>query len=308
MEYIDFGKTGIKVSKIGLGTLTMGGLQKASSQAEIRKVCEKCVERGINFCDTAQLYSSYNVAREMLKVNKETVIISKSYAWDKQTARDAVEDALKQTGKDFIDVFLMHEQESRHTMAGHNEAAMEYQKMKAEGKIKHIGVSTHKVALAQDILKFPFVEVLHPLINHRGFGLFDGSKEDMENAIQTAMQSGIAVYAMKIFGGGHLLSERKQALSYLANSNFPAVIGMSTPEEVEYNCDIIEKGFAKSEPIIQNKQITVHDWCELCGNCVSHCPQNALSIQNDKVIVDKSACVLCGYCGAHCENMCIKIF
>ncbi|MFI3167432.1 MAG: aldo/keto reductase [Bacillota bacterium] len=308
MQYIDFGNTGIKLSKIGLGTLTMGGLQKGSSNAEIAKVCERCVDRGINFCDTAQLYSSYNVAREMLKIKRDTVVISKSYAWDKKSAREAVEEALQAINRDYIDGFLMHEQESRHTMKGHAEAFLEYQKMKQEGKIRHVGISTHKVELVKDLWRFPEIEILHPLINHRGFGLFDGTKEEMEIAIENATNSGVGVYAMKIFGGGHLLSERKEALEYLSKKDFPAVIGMSLPCEVDYNCDMIEKSHSEVLPKIASKQITVHDWCELCGNCVSHCPQNALSIKNGKVQVDKNACVLCGYCGAYCESMCIKIF
>ncbi len=308
MEYIKFGNTGIKVSKIGLGTLTMGGLQKNSTQKEIDLVTARCVERGINFCDTAQLYSSYNVAKSMIERNKDTVVISKSYAWDKKTAREAVEEALKALDRDYIDVFLMHEQESKHTIKGHWEAVKEYEKMKAEGKIKHLGVSTHKIQLAKEIWRFPFIEVLHPLINHKGYGLFDGSKEDMECAIKNALDNGVGVYAMKIFGGGHLLSERKEALEYLQNSNFPAVIGMQTTAEVDFNCDFIESGSSSAVPEIQEKQITVHDWCELCGNCVASCPQKALEIKNGKVEVERGKCVLCGYCGAHCENMCIKIF
>ncbi len=308
MEYIDFGNTGIKVSKIGLGTLTMGGLQKNCAQKHVESVVARCVERGINFCDTAQLYSSYNVAKAMLERKKDAVIISKSYAWDKASAREAVEEALKALNRDYIDVFLMHEQESKHTVRGHWEAVEEYQNMKSEGKIKHLGVSTHKIELAKEIWRFPFIEVLHPLINHNGFGLFDGSREDMELAINNAISNGVAVYAMKIFGGGHLLSEREKALDYLKKANFPAVIGMSTLNEVDFNCDYIETGKSDVIAQVKSKKITVHDWCELCGNCVESCPQNALAIIDNKIQVDKEKCVLCGYCGAHCQNMCIKIF
>ena len=308
MEQIKLGTTNLKVSKIGLGTLTMGGLQRDFNIEEIDKVVARCVERGINFCDTAELYGSYNVVNSFIKRSKDAIVASKSYAYDKTTARNAVEDCLRQIGREYVDIFLLHEQESQYTMKGHMEAVEEYSKMVDEGKIKYLGVSTHKIQCVKDIVKFPFVKVCHPLINHRGFGLFDGTKQDMEQAIERAMDNGIGIYAMKIFGGGHLLSERIKALEYFKMKPYSGVIGMSDTSEVDFNCDIIENGKTIFMPKIEKKKLQIHDWCELCEECVNHCPQKALRMEKGKIRINRKKCVLCGYCGGYCKSLCIKIY
>lgn len=311
MQYNDLGKTGIKVSRLGLGSLTMAKLQKGSTKSEIKNVIASCVENGINFVDGAELYGCYDVLAEFVRQNRNVVIASKSYAYDEKGARKAVEEHLRAINRDYIDVFLMHEQEDEWTIRGHCEAFEFYEKMKREGKICAIGVSTHRVTCVKDALKFPWIDVVHPLINYKGYGIFDGTREDMENAISACSKRGIGTYSMKVFGGGHLLSERKAAVDYVLSKPYidSSVIGMSTPEEVEYNVALFEgKSTDGINADIASKQVKIQYWCEKCLKCAAVCPQNAIQLVGGHVTIDEEKCVLCGYCGSACENMCIKLF
>lgn len=311
MQYNELGKTGIKISRLGLGSLTMAKLQKNSSKEEIRNVISACVDNGINFVDGAELYGCYDVLAEFVRQNKDVVIASKSYAYDEKGARKAVEEHLRAINRDYIDVFLMHEQEDEWTIRGHHEAFEFYEKMKKEGKIRAIGLSTHRITCVKDVLKFPWIDVVHPLINYKGYGLFDGTREDMENAIRACHEKGVGTYSMKVFGGGHLLQDRKKAVDYILSKDYidSSVIGMATPEEVAHNVSLFEgcEGTV-TPPDIAKKKVKIQYWCEKCLKCASVCPQNAIHLVGENVTIDEDKCVLCGYCGSACENMCIKLF
>lgn len=310
MEYVELGNTGIIVSKLGLGALTMGKLQKGCDTKTIQRVVAQCAERGITLVDGAELYDCYEVLHEMVRANKNCVVASKSYAYDLNTAKKAFEESLREIGRDYIDIFLMHEQESEWTIKGHHEALEYYMKMKEKGYVRAVGLSTHRIECVRATAKFPEIEIVHPLINYKGYGLFDGTRKDMEDAIEDCNRRGVGTYAMKIFGGGHLLADRQEAIKYLLSNSFidACVIGMQTIDEVSFNADMFEKGTTSLDPTVMNKHVEIGDWCVKCMECAKVCPQNAISLVNNVVTVNDEKCVLCGYCGSACKEMAIKLF
>ncbi len=309
MKEVLLGKTGIKVSELGLGSLTMGGLQKGFTPEQIRPVVRAAHEVGINFVDAAELYDSYAVVKELLALNPHAVVASKSYAYDKKGAEKALMDALKAIGRDYIDIFLLHETEDLLTIRGHEEAWRYYLSMQEKGVIRAVGISTHRVAGVRGAMRYPELQIVHPLINHRGFGLFDGTREEMEAALMDAEAQGKGIYAMKLFGGGHLLSDREAAVKYFKEKSYlhAAVVGMQSPDEVHCNAALFE-GKKTPLPPIQGKKVVIQDWCVKCLSCAKKCPQNAIQKVGETVIIDEERCVLCGYCGSACPELAIKIF
>ena len=95
---------------------------------------------------------------------------------------------------------------------------------------------------ARAALKFPEIEVVHPLINIRGIGIAGGAREDMEEAVDALAEAGRGVYAMKALGGGHLIAERREAIRYALG--LPGVqsvaVGMQSEAEVDYNVALFE--------------------------------------------------------------------
>lgn len=78
------------------------------------------LEQGINFFDTAELYENYAHIREALKDwQGQTIIATKSYAYAAVTAAASLERARRELNRDYIDIILLHEQESEHTLRGH---------------------------------------------------------------------------------------------------------------------------------------------------------------------------------------------
>jgi predicted aldo/keto reductase-like oxidoreductase len=313
LQYNELGKTGISVSRLCFGSLTISPLQKNMTLQEGVKVIEKAIELGVNFIDTADLYDTYPYIKEIIKRHPEIVICSKSYAYDRKTAEATLTKALKGIRRDYIDVFMLHEQESIHTFRGHWDAVSYFLEMKEKGYIRAIGISTHMVGCVRDAWNVKEFEVIHPIINYSGIGILDGTRQQMETALQEARKGGKGIFAMKPLGGGHLVSCKEKALEYILSLPYldSIAIGMQNVAEVIYNVNYfsglpIDMNIRK-ELEAQKRSLMVHDWCEGCGSCVSSCRAGALYLYNNKVHVRTDKCFLCGYCAAKCPLFCLKV-
>lgn len=314
MQYRFLGKTGIAVSRLCFGALTIGPLQAKLPLKEGARVIRAALEAGVNFIDTAELYLTYPYIREAIRdLGRDIVICSKCYAYTCQDMKQSVNKALTELGRDYIDIFMLHEQESMLTVKGHWEAVEYLLEAKRRGVVRAVGISTHHVGGVLAAAAIPEIEVVHPLINMAGIGIRGGTKEDMLAAIRTAAAAGKGIYAMKALGGGNLLKNPEEALRYVLS--VPEVdsvaVGMRTVHEVEYNVQLFSgqqvSDFIKSAVGRQPRRLHIADWCSGCGRCAGRCPSGALSLTGGRVMVDENLCVLCGYCGPICPDFCIKV-
>lgn len=315
MEYNKLGNTNLKVSKLCFGALTIGPLQANLTIDEGSSVIVEALKHGINFVDTAQLYGTYPYIKEAIKKYGEKPIIStKSYAYDLKTAKESFEQARKELDIDIIDIFLLHEQESVHTIRGHMEALEFYLNKKEQGKIKAVGLSTHRISGVEAGSLYDEIEVIHPILNIKGIGIEDGTRLDMEDSIKTAYQKGKGIFAMKPLAGGNLLENKIEAFEYILNyeHSHSIAVGMQSIEEVIYNVGLFENKKVDKNIIEKvdkkNRQLHIEHWCTGCGECIKKCKKNALYLKDKKINVIHQKCVLCGYCGSACKEFCIKIF
>lgn len=307
------GKTGIKVSRICFGSLTISPLQRNLSLKEGCGVINRALYLGINFIDTADLYQTYPFIKEALKSKPDLIVSSKSYAYDSKTAKETLDRALKGIGRDYIDIFLLHEQEGPLTLKGHEEALEYYIRQKEKGIIRAVGISTHHVAAVIAATEMKDIDVIHPILNYRGLGVVDGTRKKMEQAIARAWQAGKGIYIMKALGGGHLLQHYHEAMNYIMNFPYAhsVAMGMQRVEEVDANVEYFVNGTVSKSLTSQlnqyRRELIIEYYCQGCGRCIRRCPQNALFLRDGKAHVDRGKCVLCGYCGAECKDMAIKV-
>ena len=304
------GNSGLKVSRLCFGTLTMSPLQRNMAPEEGAKLLIHAYEKGVRFLDTADLYGTYPHIRHALKECPDYIISSKAYCYDEKTAREALERCYRGLGREHVHLFMLHEQESLYTLRGHEEALNYLQKQHERGYIDAVGVSTHFIACVLAATRFPVIRVIHPLINLGGIGIQDGQREEMEQAILRARASGIGIFAMKPLGGGHLMSDNAASLRYLLEADWADAIAMGMQSFAEIDADVaaFEGDFSKMESLRHRKrEIMVHDYCEGCGRCAERCRQNAIRIENGRAHVDESKCVFCGYCARVCPQFCIKV-
>jgi aryl-alcohol dehydrogenase-like predicted oxidoreductase len=339
------------VSRIAIGSLTVSGMQAALPKDEASRVLAYAFDCGINFIDTAQYYANYDLIRGALDICKnpdDVVVSTKTYAYSKETAEAAVEEARQALNRDVIDIFMLHEQESYDTLRGHREAYEYLLECRERGIIRAVGASTHHVALVHGLLRLldegvP-VDVCHPLYNKAGIGIADGTTEEMGAVLEVAHSRGIGIFGMKALGGGHLCTSAEDALRFVLEKPFidAVAIGMQSVEEIDANIRFLEDGKFSAEDAakLAEKHRTLHieEYCEGCGACVKRCGAGALSLievhdedeqsptdltadfareagitieashSKYRAIANDEKCVRCGYCAKVCPVFALKIY
>ena len=304
------------VTRLGLGALPMGPLQRTLSVEEGAKVVRAAVESGITFIDTATLYGTYeHIARGLKGWQGAVTLATKTHAKaDRALAEQHVETALKELGRDTIDIMLCHCARSRFTEDEWGPTLEALLAAREKGLVRMVGLSSHSVAGTLDAVRHPAMEVVHPLINYQGMGIIDGGVEEMLAAIREAHDAGMFVYAMKSLAGGNFVPDREKALNFIFGLEAldAVVVGMVTPLEVEWNVR-----FAAGQPIpeelardtaLSTKRLSIVALaCDGCGECVAHCENEALSLVDGKATVDHDRCILCGYCAPHCQKLAIRM-
>ncbi|MCM2357896.1 MAG: aldo/keto reductase [Geobacteraceae bacterium] len=315
MKRIPLGNTGMHISPLVFGTLPLGPLQAGLSPEEGGRLIRHALELGVNLLDTAELYETYPHIRAALDgYAGEVYLASKTHAADAALARDHVERALRELGRERLDIVHLHGARLADPFAERAEVLEELLKMKGEGKIAHVGLSAHYISAVRKAAEHPEIEVVHPLINQTGMGILDGTAAEMAEAIAACSRSGKGIYAMKALAGGNLIAEARQSLRYvLGIAGVDGVaVGMLSIGEIEANLAL----FAGAEPDEavwetlekRRRRLRIMDrFCKGCGFCVTACTNDALAIVDGKAQVDEAACILCGYCAAACPEFMIRV-
>ena len=315
MEKRFLGNSGLEVSRLCFGGLTVGPLQANLSPEEGAEIIVEAYKRGVNFIDTAELYETYAHIKEALKsIPRDKYIIStKSYAWSRETAEESFNKACKELETDYIDLFMLHEQESEHTLRGHADAMAYFLERKEKGDIRAFGISTHYIAGVKAAIKIPEIQVVHPIINKTGLGIQDGTLEEMLHALRTFKARGGGVFGMKPLGGGNLLGNVDEAFDFVLGLDVidSVAVGMQRVSEViantaRFSGDEIPHEI-QSQLRTTPRRLHIDDWCIGCKACEEKCQSNAIAIVEGKAVVDHSKCVLCAYCSAVCPEFCIKV-
>ena len=314
MNKVSLTKYAIQVSKMCFGTLTMAPQQANLTPREGANLLLHAFERGVNFLDTAQYYDNYpHIALALKEWKDDIVVASKTYAYTRDLAKQAVEQARLELNRDVIDIFMLHEQESIHTLNGHREALEYLFECRQKGIIRAVGVSMHHIAAVEGVLTIPEIDLIHPLLNLGGIGIVDGGREEMEAVVQESHLSGYGVVAMKPFGGGNLFRKAGDSLNYLLNLPYvdSIAVGMQHKDEIDANIEFFESGEFSSDALSKlnskERRLLICDWCEGCGRCSQKCFTGALTIKDGKAHLERQKCVLCCYCAPQCPLACIKV-
>ena len=336
MEKVKLSAALREVSRLAFGSLTVSPLQVSPDTEAAADIIAYAFERGVNFIDTAQYYNNYHIIRRAFeKYGRagDVVLSTKTYAYDRATAEAAVEQARRETGRDVIDIFMLHEQESYNTLRGHMEALEYLFECKERGIVRAVGASMHHVAAVRGVIALAGegvkLDVIHPIYNKSGVGIADGTVADMASAVSDAHSLGIGVFGMKALGGGHLVKNAAEAFDFVLDSPFidAVAVGMQSYAEVDANIEYFNsRQFSREhEKALSEKCRVLHveEYCEGCGACVERCPVGAMSLVEadttvgdgefsrsftHRAVCDSEKCVLCGYCSGVCPLFAVKVY
>lgn len=315
MKRVQLGTTGIGIFPLIYGTLPLGPLQAGIAPREGGRLIRHALEQGITMLDTAALYGTYPHVWEGLKGwQGEVTIATKTHAADAAGAREHVELALRELGRERLDIVHIHGARVADPFTERAEVLEALLMMKQEGKVAHVGLSSHYIEAFRKTASHPEIEVVHPLINKNGMGILDGTAAEMTEAIAACAGSGQGVYAMKALAGGNLISEARQSLAFVAG--IPGIhgvaVGMLSEQEIDANVAFFEhkemdEAVWEGLESRRRRLLIMERFCKGCGKCIEICGSRALSLVGGKAVVDEATCVLCGYCGSGCPEFFIRV-
>ena len=272
LEYRTLGKTGLKVTVVGMGVMN------CSDPA----VVLRAFDLGINFYDTADCYmwgKNEEMVGKALQGKRDKVLIqTKVHQNEEKKMRASVERSLRRLRTDYLDVLVWHGHSHPEEVLDTN--LYEFvTKMKREGKARFTGFSAHSrmASLLREASNQNYHDVA--LVSYN----FTHSKE-LKEAVALAAKSGIGIVAMKTQAGGYKkgrmegLSPHQAALKYvLMDQNISAAVpGATTVEQIEECAAVMGASFSRrnADELKQYHAFLQGRICTLCGGCVGECPHD----------------------------------
>lgn len=218
-DVVTLGSTGIKTSRLAMGTGTVGSghhsHQTALGVKGLSDLLLNGYDHGLRFFDAADSYGSHPHVAEALKhVQRDKVtVLTKTWARDPATAKADLDRFRKELGTDHIDVCLMHcltEGDWTDRYKGVMDVLSE---AKAKGVIRAHGVSCHSIEALRAAAKSPWVEVDLARINPIG-AVMDADPATVVGVLKEMKAAGKAVIGMKILGQGALRDRQDEAIKY----------------------------------------------------------------------------------------------
>jgi aryl-alcohol dehydrogenase-like predicted oxidoreductase len=248
MDIVDFGNTGLKVSRLSFGTGTTGWGGR-SEQTDLgveglANLLRLAYDHGVSFWDLADEYGSHpHAARVLQGIPRDSVVIAtKTYSRTTQTVTRDVERFLRELGVDVLDIVLLHfvtVSDWPRRYAG----AMEALSMaKEQGKVRAVGVSCHGLGPLRAAADSDWAEVVLARINYQGARM-EGTPSQVVPLLERMVASGKAVWGMKVLGCGQLVRDVRTAIEYVfqLGTVHAVTIGMSEPEHVYENVKLVEE-------------------------------------------------------------------
>ncbi|MFX0067949.1 MAG: aldo/keto reductase [Candidatus Hodarchaeota archaeon] len=263
MKTVRLGKTGLEVSRVGMGGIPI----TRPPENEAIKVIRRALDLGVNFIDTS---IGYGISEERIGkgiADRRNRVILATKGW----TQEHLDHSLKRLNTDYIDLWQFHginTFEDLDSVLGTG-MKMAQEALEAE-KIRHIGFSSHSLKVALKAVASGTFETVQ-------FPLNFVSNEALDELVPLAREQDIGFIAMKPFAGGRV-NDANLAIKYLLQ--FDTVVpdpGIEKVEEIEEIVDIVNN---RPWELTPQEQQEIEDirarvgtrFCRQCQYCMP-CPQ-----------------------------------
>ena len=218
-DTVTLGSTGIKTSRLAMGTGTVGfdhhSHQSSLGVKGLSDLLLNGYDHGLHFFDAADSYGSHPHVAEALKHVKrdQVTVLTKTFSRDPKAARADLDRFRRELGTDYLDVCLIHcvtEGDWTERYRGVMDVLSE---AKQKGIIRAHGVSCHSVQALRAAAKSSWVEVDLARINPIGAEM-DADPATVVSVLKEMKAAGKAVVGMKILGQGALRTRQDEAIKY----------------------------------------------------------------------------------------------
>ena len=316
MEKIRLGKTNMMVTRLGFGSIPIQRVSDADAIAVIRR----CLDLGINYIDTANSYttSEERIGKAISGRRESVIIATKSLARTREGVASHLELSLERLNTSYIDLYQFHNVSDSHTLKaildpdGPRAIA---EKAKKAGRIRHIGVTSHTMDIAQQLVKSGVFETIMFPFNFM-------TDEPARELLPLVREQDMGFIAMKPLSGGMITNV---ALSFKYLWQFPDIVtipGIEKISEIEEIVHIVNGPLrmtpAEEKEVTHLKKETGNRFCrrcEYCQPCAQEIPISAIMTADGTIkrtppevyikmldgAMDKaSTCLKCGECEERC--------
>lgn len=279
MQYRVLGKTGLSVSVIGIGALQMGNC----TLEEAKAILQEAHDGGMNYIDTARAYGEseerLGQALKELGLRETFILSSKVIKRDLASFQSDFETTLKNLQTDYLDLFFIHDVSTAASWnAVRKNGILDYAlKLKKQGRIRHLGISTHDCQIGEQIIRTGLFEVAMLAYNPT-------NREVEDTLFPVCQQLGMGIIIMKPYGGGILTEKRsaemgfsitaEEVLRYAASNPYVTSVipGTDHMDYVRLGLKVGSSSLSMTDEerrsIIDKIDIKVKDYCRGCGYCL----------------------------------------
>lgn len=268
MDKVILGRTGIEVNKNGFGALPIQRISKADAVY----LLQKAFYSGINYFDTARAYTdSEEKLGAAFEYTREKIIIStKTAAQDAEGFWKDLETSLRTMKTDYIDIYQFHNPAFCPKPGDESGLYDAMLKAKEAGKIRHIGITNHRIAVAKEAIESGLYETLQFPFSYLA------ADADLE-IVKACGNADMGFIAMKALSGG-LIHNSAAAYAYLAQPEFAHVSpiwGVQRESELDeflsYQDNPPSLDDSMKAEIKADRSELSGDFCRGCGYCMP-CP------------------------------------
>lgn len=314
MQTVTLGRTGITTNKNGFGALP---IQRINDERAVR-LLRKAYDAGVTFYDTARLYtdSEHKIGLAFAGMREKVFIASKTGAKNPEEFWKDLDTTLTNLKTDYLDLYQFHNPAFCPKPDGLDGLYACMQEAKKQGKIRHIGITNHRLAVAREAVESGLYETLQfPFC-------YLASDEDFA-LVEKCQKAGMGFIAMKALSGGLITNS---AAAYAFEAQFENVLpiwGVQREEELDEFLSYIQNPPAMTDElrsvIEKDRAELIGDFCRGCGYCmpcpagieINNCARMSLLIRRSpsaaqltqevqKKMFRIESCLNCGQCRKKC--------
>lgn len=314
MREITLGSTGITTRQNAFGALPIQRDDKDTAVAILRRA----YEGGMTFFDTARAYSDSEekVGEAFHGMREKVYIATKTAAKTPEQFWEQLETSLRMLQTDYIDIYQFHcvgQCYKPGDGTGMYECMLE---AKAQGKIRHIGVTAHNIEIAMECVQSGLYETMQ-----FPFSYLSSDKEIA--LVQACKEANMGYIAMKGLAGG-LIHDSKAAMAFMTQfDNVLPIWGVQRMSELEEWLAFMDETPEYTDEIrtfVEKEKLELAgDFCRGCGYCmpcpvgiqINNCARMSLMLRRapskawlteemQAEMMKIENCLHCGACASKC--------
>ena len=314
MTQVTLGRTGLTVNKNGFGALPIQRI----SRDEAAYLLQKALDAGIDFFDTARAYSDSEekIGYALSSRRKQFVLATKTMSADAEGFWADLHTSLKKLNTDCIDIYQFHNPAFCPKPGDGTGLYEAMEQARAQGKIRFIGITNHRLAVAREAAASGLYDTLQFPFNYLA--------TDGEIAlVEECKARNVGFISMKALSGGLIVNSAAAYAFQARYDNVLPIWGVQREGELDEFLSYIDNPPQLTDAlqaiIDHDKGELAGDFCRGCGNCLP-CPaqidipncarmslllrrspaEGHLSPAGQEKMARIDQCIHCNHCADHC--------